>query len=138
MDQTCMQREEGPQGEEEEKKGEEEEESGSFSSQVAGDKMNRLLLLLLYTLQVGQSQLTSGHWILQGLPIGLAEAIPLVLTERKVSYGDQAQFNSVFYPFSCKLLWAPLVDSLFIRRFGRRKSWLIPAQVSIGRWGSNT
>ena len=31
-----------------------------------------------------------------------------------------------------KLLWAPIVDSLYNRRFGRRKSWLIPIQYLIG------
>jgi len=31
-----------------------------------------------------------------------------------------------------KLLWAPIVDSVFSRRLGRRKSWLIPVQYLIG------
>ena len=30
------------------------------------------------------------------------------------------------------MLWAPIVDSLYIRRFGRRKSWLVPVQYCIG------
>lgn len=36
------------------------------------------------------------------------------------------------WPFSLKLLWAPIVDSIYSNRFGRRKSWLIPAQLLIG------
>lgn len=36
------------------------------------------------------------------------------------------------WPFSLKLLWAPLVDSLFSHRIGRRKTWLIPTQYLIG------
>ena len=31
-----------------------------------------------------------------------------------------------------KLVWAPIVDSFFSSRFGRRKSWLVPAQYLIG------
>ena len=64
--------------------------------------------------------------------------MPLLLSERDVSYDDQARFNSVFYPFSCKLVWAPLVDAVYSRRFGRRKSWLVPAQIAIGGKGSCT
>lgn len=31
-----------------------------------------------------------------------------------------------------KILWAPIVDSAYIKAIGRRKSWLLPAQVLIG------
>uniref|UniRef100_A0A1B6JSA9 Major facilitator superfamily associated domain-containing protein n=1 Tax=Homalodisca liturata TaxID=320908 RepID=A0A1B6JSA9_9HEMI len=31
-----------------------------------------------------------------------------------------------------KLLWAPIVDSVYSKRFGRRKSWLVPIQFLIG------
>lgn len=72
-----------------------------------------LLLLLLYTLQ--------------GIPMGLSSSIPFILQE-KVGYADQATFSLVSWPFSLKLLWAPIVDSVYSRRFGRRKSWLIPVQ----------
>lgn len=36
------------------------------------------------------------------------------------------------WPFSLKLLWAPVVDSIFSSRIGRRKTWLIPTQYLIG------
>lgn len=36
------------------------------------------------------------------------------------------------WPFSLKLLWAPIVDSLFSSRIGRRKTWLIPSQYLLG------
>lgn len=86
--------------------------------ELAGDKLNVLLLLFLYTLQ--------------GLPIGLSESIPLLLSNRDVAYEEQAKFSFVYYPFSMKLIWAPIVDSCFFARFGRRKSWLVPAQCVIG------
>eukprot|EP00494_Astrolonche_serrata_P025584 UN25845 len=44
---------------------------------------------------------------------------------------DQSLLSFVVLPFSLKLLWAPLVDSVFIRCFGRRKTWLIPCQLII-------
>lgn len=44
----------------------------------------------------------------------------------------QAEFSFVQWPFSLKLLWAPLVDAMFVQRFGRRKTWLIPTQYIMG------
>ena len=67
---------------------------------------NILLLLFLY--------------VLQGIPLGLAGSIPLIMQSKSVSYKDQAFFSFVFWPFSLKLLWAPLVDALYFSRFGRR------------------
>ena len=49
---------------------------------------------------------------------------------------QQAQFDVVAYPFSLKLLWAPLVDSLFIAKFGRRKTWLVPTQLLVSIYKS--
>ena len=85
---------------------------------IAGDERNIAVLLFLY--------------VLQGIPIGLASAIPLILTNRHVSYKQQAEFSFANWPFSIKLLWAPIVDSMFIARFGRRKTWLVPVQYLIG------
>ena len=71
-------------------------------------------------------------YILQGIPLGLAGAMPMLLQTRKVAYKDQAKFSLVFWPFSMKLLWAPIVDTAYFSRFGRRKSWLVPVQYLIG------
>lgn len=75
-------------------------------SGIRGELGNVLLLLFLY--------------VLQGIPLGLAGSIPLILQSKSVSYKDQAFFSFVFWPFSLKLLWAPLVDALYFSRFGRR------------------
>lgn len=85
---------------------------------LKGDYGNISLLMFLY--------------ILQGIPLGLGGSIPMLLTSRNVSYKDQAVFSFVFWPFSIKLLWAPLVDSLYFSWFGRRKTWLVPIQYLIG------
>ncbi|XP_023648203.1 acetyl-coenzyme A transporter 1 [Paramormyrops kingsleyae] len=71
-------------------------------------------------------------YVLQGIPLGLAGSIPLILQSKNVSYKDQAYFSFVFWPFSLKLLWAPLVDALYLPWFGRRKSWLVPTQYLLG------
>lgn len=44
----------------------------------------------------------------------------------------QAEFSFVQWPFSLKLFWAPIVDSIFSQKFGRRKTWLIPTQYLMG------
>lgn len=85
---------------------------------LMGDEKNIAILLFLY--------------VLQGIPLGLSSAIPLILTNRGISYSQQAEYSFSQWPFSLKLLWAPVVDSCFMARFGRRKSWLVPIQYLIG------
>ena len=98
------------------------ERKDSYSSiescDLEGDYLNLCLLVFLY--------------ILQGIPLGLAGSIPLILQQRKASYAQQAVFSFVTWPFSVKLLWAPIVDSVFSSKFGRRKSWLVPVQYLLG------
>ncbi|XP_060833849.1 acetyl-coenzyme A transporter 1-like isoform X2 [Rhopalosiphum padi] len=86
---------------------------------LKGDWPNIFLLLLLY--------------IMQGVPLGLVAGIPILLqSKQNVTYNEQALIGLAVWPFSLKLLWAPLVDSLYIQNIGRRKSWLIPIQFLIG------
>lgn len=88
------------------------------SGGTRGDRGSIALLMFLY--------------ILQGIPLGIAASIPYLLQTRKISYKDQAAFSFVHWPFSLKLLWAPIVDSIYSSWFGRRKSWLVPTQYLIG------
>lgn len=83
-----------------------------------GDFSSICLLLFLY--------------LLQGIPLGLIAAIPLVLSSKNASYRQQAVFSFAYWPFSLKLLWAPIVDSVYWKRMGRRKSWMVPCQYLIG------
>ncbi|WAR13838.1 ACATN-like protein [Mya arenaria] len=85
---------------------------------LKGDVKNIILLTLLY--------------VLQGVPLGLSASIPLILQTKKVGYDVQARFSFIDWPFSMKLLWAPIVDSLYVKKFGRRKTWLMPTQYLIG------
>eukprot|EP00820_Chromera_velia_P029094 Cvel_12118.t1-p1 / transcript=Cvel_12118.t1 / gene=Cvel_12118 / organism=Chromera_velia_CCMP2878 / gene_product=Acetyl-coenzyme A transporter 1, putative / transcript_product=Acetyl-coenzyme A transporter 1, putative / location=Cvel_scaffold781:648-2839(-) / protein_length=351 / sequence_SO=supercontig / SO=protein_coding / is_pseudo=false len=81
---------------------------------VGGDAGNIALLSLLYTLQ--------------GIPLGLSAAVPFLLQER-ISYAQQGVLSLCSMPFSLKLLWAPIVDCLYLPSMGRRKSWLVPTQL---------
>ncbi|XP_026808439.1 acetyl-coenzyme A transporter 1-like [Rhopalosiphum maidis] len=84
-----------------------------------GDRLNFYLLIILY--------------IIQGIPVGLSGALPIILQSKKmVTYEDQAAFSISLWPYSMKLIWAPIVDALYVKRIGRRKSWLIPLQFLMG------
>ncbi|XP_078374420.1 acetyl-coenzyme A transporter 1-like [Oculina patagonica] len=93
-------------------------EENSHIPGVNRDRGNIALLVFLY--------------FLQGIPLGISAAMPMLLQSRKISYKDQATFSLVVWPFSMKLLWAPIVDTAYFSRFGRRKSWLVPVQYLIG------
>eukprot|EP00899_Mesostigma_viride_P028794 jgi/Mesvir1/909/Mv17471-RA.1 len=54
------------------------------------------------------------------------------MEDRQATYAQQSLFSFVSWPFSLKLLWAPIVDTLHFRRFGLRKSWLVPVQLVVG------
>jgi len=82
--------------------------------------------------ELGSVLLLLALYVLQGIPLGLAGSVPLILQSKNASYTEQAFFSFVFWPFSLKLLWAPLVDAVYLRRFGRRKSWLVPTQYVLG------
>lgn len=88
------------------------------SPMIFEDKVSICILLVLYTLQ--------------GIPMGLCGSIPLVMKERGVSFEGLALFSLVTLPFSLKLIWAPLVDSLYFNWMGRRKTWLVPVQLLCG------
>eukprot|EP00928_Gymnodinium_smaydae_P071721 TRINITY_DN55225_c0_g1_i1.p1 TRINITY_DN55225_c0_g1~~TRINITY_DN55225_c0_g1_i1.p1 ORF type:complete len:438 (-),score=74.86 TRINITY_DN55225_c0_g1_i1:53-1366(-) len=86
---------------------------------LRGEYGNIALLLLLYTLQ--------------GIPMGLFGFVDMeVKALFKDSFSEQGTFMLAAWPFSLKLLWAPLVDSWYVERCGRRKSWMVPAQLLIG------
>jgi PAT family acetyl-CoA transporter-like MFS transporter 1 len=71
-------------------------------------------------------------YILQGVVLGLSTSVPIYLTSVGADWRQQNTYNFVHYPFSLKLIWAPLIDALYIRRLGRRQTWLLPIQLSLG------
>ena len=127
----------------------------SFHSEVRGevdidaerkDRFSYAILIALYTLQ--------------GIPIGLSASIPFLIQQKvklltaavplaegmaeatthaissthaaRLSYNANAVFALCSWPFSLKLLWAPIVDACYLKSFGRRKSWLVPVQAVAG------
>jgi len=84
----------------------------------AKDKRGMVLLCVLY--------------LIQGVPLGLAlGSVPFLLKEH-LSYSQLATFALASYPYSLKLLWSPIVDSVYWPPLGRRKSWIIPMQTITG------
>lgn len=93
------------------------------------DQEALLLLVILY--------------MLQGIPVGLAFGTMPFLLKANLSYSDIGIFMLCTYPYSLKLLWSPIVDTVFVREWripltsvtlslGRRKSWIVPIQLVIG------
>jgi PAT family beta-lactamase induction signal transducer AmpG len=69
-----------------------------------------------------------------GLPLALSGSTLLVwMREVGVDLGTIGLFALVGTPYTLKFLWAPLVDALhiplFTNRFGRRRGWLVFAQL---------
>lgn len=82
------------------------------------DRRNFLVLVLLY--------------FLQGIPMGLATGSVPFLLKTHVSYSEIGVFSLASYPYSLKLLWSPIVDSIWSPKLGRRKSWILPIQTLSG------
>jgi PAT family acetyl-CoA transporter-like MFS transporter 1 len=61
-----------------------------------------------------------------------AVAATTIASAERLTYRANAIFALCSWPFSLKLLWAPIVDSCFLRSFGRRKSWFVPVQALAG------
>lgn len=82
------------------------------------DRNNIFVLVLLYAIQ--------------GLPIGFVfGSIPFLLKE-KVRFDGIALFSFAGWPYAMKLLIAPVVDSVYSKKIGRRKSWIVPVQAASG------
>lgn len=82
-----------------------------------GDRMNMFILFSLY--------------FLQSIPLNMGMALPMLAQKRGATYNEQAQLSISRWPYSTKFLCAPIVDSVYSARFGRRKSWIIPMQYII-------
>lgn len=53
--------------------------------------------------------------MIQGVPLGLTfGSVPFLLQESS-SYTDIGVFSFAAYPYSLKLLWSPIVDSVFVK-----------------------
>lgn len=71
-------------------------------------------------------------YLLQGVPVGLAFGLIPFILKLKLSYAQVGVFSLAAYPYSLKLLWSPIVDSMYLKKWGRRKLWIIPIQTILG------
>lgn len=125
--------------------------NGKVAEKEQDDRYNYALLIALYTLQgIPMGLSASIPFLIQQKvkmmtemaaasaagagAAGAAGAVGSAAASHaaKLSYNANAIFALCSWPFSLKLLWAPIVDAVFFKRFGRRKSWLVPVQTLAG------
>lgn len=67
----------------------------------------------------------------QGLPFGFfTQALPVMLRNHGLSLEEIGLTSLLALPWALKFLWSPVVDRWSFRSFGRRKSWIVPLQLS--------
>ncbi|KAG7342352.1 acetyl-coenzyme A transporter 1 [Nitzschia inconspicua] len=112
----------------------------SVDPEEHSDRFNYALLIVLYTLQgIPMGLSASIPFLLQekiqkmaaaAASLGTAASVAATGSAHAVaaaeaaraSYNANAIFALCSWPFSLKLLWAPIVDAIYFKRFGRRKS----------------
>ncbi|GMH70200.1 hypothetical protein TL16_g05349 [Triparma laevis f. inornata] len=125
---------------------------GGGGSPADSDLPNYALLIVLYTLQgipmglsatiplliqqrfstIAKAAATAAAATSTVTSPETAAALQSIDTSTTTLYNAQAMFALCSWPFSLKLLWAPLVDAVFSKVIGRRKSWLLPTQFIAG------
>lgn len=69
-------------------------------------------------------------YIAQGVPFGFfTQAFPSLMRKQGYSLESISLATLLALPWAVKFLWAPAVDRFGFKRFGRRKSWLVPLQI---------
>ena len=71
-------------------------------------------------------------YVAQGVPWGfMLITLPAYLAYKfEVSTGDIGELKAIILiPWSFKLIWAPIMESYTIRSMGRRRPWIIGAEL---------
>ena len=70
-------------------------------------------------------------YVAQGIPWGfMATALITYLTSRGVGDEEAGELSAIILlPWTFKLIWAPLIDTMTIRSMGRRRPWIIVAEL---------
>ncbi|KAJ3415066.1 hypothetical protein HDV05_005592 [Chytridiales sp. JEL 0842] len=114
------------------------DKSDAKAEDIKKDLPNIILLIVLCEYRRGGPLIAEWggirmeHNLLQGVPLGLTFGSVPFLLKSKLSFSDIALFSLSSYPYSLKLLWSPIVDSLYFKSVGRRKSWIVPIQAITG------
>jgi MFS family permease len=70
-------------------------------------------------------------YLSQGLPFGFfTQALPALMRQRGLSLEAIGLGSLLVIPWALKFAWAPIVDRRFSRRWGRRRSWILPLQLA--------
>ncbi|KRX04554.1 Major facilitator superfamily domain, general substrate transporter [Pseudocohnilembus persalinus] len=70
-------------------------------------------------------------YLYQGLIIGFIEgSIPIILIQSGASFAQLGILSFTGYPWSFQMLSAPIFDTYYSRSFGKRKTYLIPLQLT--------
>ena len=68
-------------------------------------------------------------YFLQGMPLGFfGLSVAILLTDAGADFSELGVLSFAFYPFCLKILAAPILDTYFFERFGKRKSYIVPCQ----------
>lgn len=71
-------------------------------------------------------------YFVEGLPFGVQTiALPVFLRLHGLSLTAIGFASALALPWMLKIVWAPLVDRYGSRRFGRRRSWIVPLQLGL-------
>jgi len=81
------------------------------------DFPNYMLLFSLYTLQ--------------GLFMGVIFTSLSLVFKKYLTYVELGKIMMCTTPFTLKLFWAPIIEFYYLKRFGKRKSWVVPTQMVI-------
>ncbi len=65
----------------------------------------------------------------QGILYGLMTSIRILLQKENVSYQKLSVYDWVFMPTFLKFLFSPLLDIYYMRRIGKRMSYIIPLSI---------
>ncbi len=83
-----------------------------------------------YRASTARLGLLTSLYVAQGLPFGFfTQALPVLLRKHGLSLGAIGLSSLLAIPWALKFLWAPLVDRYSVRRFGRRRTWILPMQL---------
>eukprot|EP01017_Pseudomicrothorax_dubius_P010738 TRINITY_DN13874_c0_g1_i3.p1 TRINITY_DN13874_c0_g1~~TRINITY_DN13874_c0_g1_i3.p1 ORF type:complete len:497 (+),score=50.91 TRINITY_DN13874_c0_g1_i3:128-1618(+) len=69
-------------------------------------------------------------YFIQGLGLGTFASIGITLIEKGATAADLSILSFQAYPFALKLFFAPLLDTYYFSGFGKRKTYIIPAQYA--------
>jgi PAT family acetyl-CoA transporter-like MFS transporter 1 len=67
-------------------------------------------------------------YLIQGLLSGLQDSFRLILVNQGAKFSDLGILSFTNYPWAVKIFFAPLLDSYFSSKFGKRKSYFVPLQ----------